>query len=61
MQVVDLLLLLLGLQGPALSALMLQQFFFHVTGHVFLVIVITTGHLASIMRLKITSIISKSN
>lgn len=61
MQVVDLLLLLLGLHGPVLSALMLQQFFIRVIGHVFLVIVITIGHLASIMRLKITSIISKSN
>lgn len=61
MQVVDLLLLLLGLRGPVLSALMLQQFFVRVIGHVFLVIVITTGHLASMMRVKITTVISKSN
>lgn len=56
-----LLLLFLGLQGPVLSALVLQLFFVRVIGHVFLVIVTTIGHMVLIMRAKITTVNSRSN
>lgn len=56
-----LLLLFLGLQGLVLSALVLQLFFVRVTGHVFLVIVTAVGHMALIMRAKITTVNSRSN
>lgn len=61
MQEEDLPLLLLSLCGPVFSALKLQQFVVHVVGYVFLVIMNITGHLALIIRVKTTTVISRSN
>lgn len=51
----------LSLRGPVFSVLKLQQFFVHVVGCILLVIVNIMGHLAFIMRVKTTAVISRSN
>lgn len=49
----------LSLRGPVFSVLKLQQFFVHVVGCILLVNIM--GHLAFIMRVKTTAVISRSN